>query len=125
MRHPRGHHRDDIEPDVHVQQPASSRHQNRFWLSPLLVLFRNRHVGGVAERTVRSEGPEESADTFGIGGITRREDAAINQRQVALLRLSPLPRHAAPEPPVVIVIPGAAVERDALAADIQFPAQHS
>ena len=77
--------------------------------------FLDGDVGGVADRAVRAERDEEAGDAVGVGGIGRRIDAAVDERQTVAFDLAPLPAHALPEPPVVIVIADAAGEIDRLA----------
>ena len=72
-------------------------------------------VGGVADRTVRAERGEEAGNAVRVGGVRRRVDAAVDERQAVALDLAPLPAHAFPEAPVVIVIAGAAGEVDPIA----------
>ena len=65
-------------------------------------------VGGVADRAVGAERREKARDAIRIGGVARRADAAVDERQRLALHLTPLPAHAVPEAPVVIVIAGPA-----------------
>ena len=78
---------------------------------PGIVRLLDGDVGRVADRAVRAQRGQESGDALGIGGVRRRVDAAVHERQAVVLHLSPLPGHAFPEAPVVIVVAGAAVER--------------
>ncbi len=66
------------------------------------------HVGGIADGTVRAERGEKTGDAVGVGGVGGRVDPPVDERQAVSLDLAPLPAHAFPEPPVVIVIAGAA-----------------
>jgi len=98
-------------------EPVTSGDRPR--LAMLVVLLGNGDVGRVAERAIRSKRADEAWNAIRVRRLPRRKHAPVNQRQVALLHLSPLPRHALPESPVVIVIARASVERDVLAGHIE------
>src|SRR5690606_37107513 len=67
-------------------------------------------VRAVGQWTLRTEHAHEAREPVWIGGLGGREHPAVDERQIAVLHLSPLPRHALPEAPVVIVIPPSAIE---------------
>ena len=76
-------------------------------------------------RTIRPERANEPRDPIRVRRLARRKHPAEDDRQIALLHLSPLPRDALPESPVVVVIPGSSVERDPLAVNIELAVQET
>ena len=113
VRHARRHGRRHVEPHRHVHAGALARESSiaRGRPSGPLVSVMS-HVGGVAQRTIGAQHAHEAGDSLGVGGVGGRKHAAVQQRQRPWrarvhLHLPPLPRHALPEAPVVVVIAGA------------------
>src|SRR5712664_193805 len=108
-----------------VDQRAPACHSDRTRLTSFVVLLSDRDVGRIAQRTIRPERANEPRDPIRVRSLARRKHPAEDERQIALLHLSPLPRDALPEPPVVVVIPGSPIERDPLAVNIELAVQET
>ena len=81
----------------------------------------NGHVGREAQRSVRSEYGEEARYPGRICDLGWRKHASVDDGQRVVSDLSPLPRDALPEAPVVIVIPHTIVEHEGFAARVEPP----
>ena len=62
-RHVCRHRRGDVEAQVEIERRAARAHVDRPRLTALVVLFGDADVGGVAERTVRTEHADEARES--------------------------------------------------------------
>ena len=87
-----------------------------------------RHGGRKTERALFTKNTEESGDAIRVRDVRRRENPAVHEREIAVRHLTPLPSHALPESPVVIVIARRIAHGHPIASDrevaVDAPRQH-
>src|SRR5262245_29843286 len=99
--------------------PAAWRGSN---LDAAFVGVVDRHGSRESKRSGWTENGEKTGDAAGVRNIGRRKHAPVHDRHVSMRHLPPLPRHAFPKAPVVIVITGRVLELNRLALHVDCPA---